>query len=528
MNRRDRRLLAAVIVIAVAAVVALVVLVTRNPHPRTPSGVASDELTKIPVSGASLAAEVITPKGSGPAPLLVIPSSWGDATLNVIHPLGARFAGAGYQVVDYAQRGWGGSSGKADFAGTRTQQDASAVIDWALKHTRGDPKHVGMLGASYGAGISLLTAAHDKRVRAVAALSAWTDVAGAFDQNGTPNVNGLKWLVDRQGHFDSTVLDIQHTLAAAPRDLGALLNSISPSRSPDHYLAELNRNRPAIMIANEFEDSILNPMPIVGFFDRLTTPKRLEFAKGDHGAATRAAFYGGDSPTVDDAQAWLDHYLRGTANSIAQQQPILLRDISTSKLHAFARWPGPSDDTRIALGTPALTGRDTGSTWQGTLQAGQNSAADFTASEARLVAGIHQYQLPTVQVSELSRNALVWNAPVATRTTQINGTPSVHLQLGSASGTLSVFAYLYDVGSNGTGTLLDMAPYSATGLVPGTAKAVTFDMAPTSWTLPAGHHLMLVLDGADVRYQSLPADGTTMTVSSTAADPAALTVPVTS
>jgi predicted acyl esterase len=99
----------------------------------------------------------------------------------------------------------------------------------------------------------------------------------------------------------------------------------------------------------------------------------------------------------------------------------------------------------------------------------------------------------------------------------------VHLTLASAARAATVFAYLYDVAPDGAGTLLDMAPYSATGLT--TSRAVTFDMQPTSYTVPAGHRIALVVDAADPRYPSLAPRGTTLTVSSSSADPAALTLP---
>lgn len=522
MPSRERQLLAAVIAIALAAVIAIVVLATGGGTPTNKPKVPRAQFVSIPVKDAKLAAEVISPKSTANAPLLVIPGSWGDKSVSTSELLGARFAQAGYQVVTYAQRGWGGSTGKADFAGTKTQQDASQVITWALKHTHADPKRVGMLGLSYGAGMSLLTAAHDKRVRAVVALSTWTDVTGAFVQNNTPNVLSLKWLLvgpNRNGHFDATVSKLQHTLLNSPKDLETQLRSIASVRSPDTYLADLNRNRPAIMLANSFEDSILSPSPLIGFFDRLTTPKRLEFARGDHGAPElNAVYYAAPSPTLDDAQAWLDHYLRGVANGADQQPPILLRDIDTDTAHTFAKWP--THAVPIQLGAPG--GSPTERDWQGTVHEGTNSAADYGPSQ---FVDSQQYKVPTVDESALTgSSALVWNTPTATGETHINGTPTVHLQLGSSSGPLTIYAYLYDVGTDGTGSLIDMAPYS--GTAGGGTTSVTFGMQPTSWTEPAGHHLALVIDGADARYQSLASDGTTITVASSSVDPAVITIPV--
>jgi putative CocE/NonD family hydrolase len=391
------------------------------------------------------------------------------------------------------------------------------VLSWALTHTRADPQRIGMLGMSYGAGIALLTAAHDKRVRAVVATSSWADMAGALDFNDTPSTAALQLLLGGSRSYDATVRRLRDALAGAPQSLASILRGMSPARSADSYLAELNRNKPAIMLANAFEDSILSPGQLVPFFNRLTGPKRLELAEGDHGGPEFPSLLGGSSATIDDAVAWLDHYVRGVANGIDKRQPILLRAIGTSQARGFSAWPKAAD--RVALGRPGSTDRS--AAWTATLQAGADSAA--TNGPAQFARGAN-YQPQQLVLAALDRHrALVWTGDRLATSTSLNGTPTVHLTLASAARAATVFAYLYDVAPDGAGTLLDMAPYSATGLT--TSRAVTFDMQPTSYTVPAGHRIALVVDAADPRYPSLAPRGTTLTVSSSSADPAALTLP---
>ena len=53
-------------------------------------------------------------------------------------------------------------------------------------------------------------------------------------------------------------------------------------------IGALNKNRPAIMMANGYQDSIFGPQQLVDFFAGLTTPKRLQLAPGlaiDHKTA---------------------------------------------------------------------------------------------------------------------------------------------------------------------------------------------------------------------------------------------------
>jgi hypothetical protein len=77
-----------------------------------------------------------------------------------------------------------------------------------------------------------------------------------------------------------------------------------------------------------------------------------------------------------------------------------------------------------------------------------------------------------------------------------------------------LFSYLYDVNSSGSATLMTYAPATVS---PGKA-AIT--LRPLSWTLAAGHHLVLVVDTADTNFRSVESAGSTVTLSS----PASLSV----
>lgn len=515
-------LAAAVVVVATVAVVVFV-----DEDPTASQGAAPRATTtSIRVDGVSLSAEIITPAGTGRVPLLVMPASWGaDATM--YHLLGESFARAGYQVVAYAQRGWRGSTGEVDMAGAQTQRDASGVIDWALAHTRADPRHIGMLGISYGAGISLLTAAHDKRVRAVVSLSTWTDLVAALDQNDTPNILAMRALVGlhQKAPFDSAVLSLRSTLLDAPARLGAALAVISPERSPQTYLAALNRNDPAIMISNGFEDSIFDPAQLVPFFNSLTTPKRLELGPGDHTGPALAALGGETSPAVSDARMWLDHYLRGVNNGIDSRPPIVLRDIRTGQEHAFTHWPVATASSRSYLPQPGDAGTRRATTWTAVLHEGVDSPAD--AGPPRYEPS-SRYRPPTAELASIRPDrALFWAGPTLRAATTIAGSPSLRLNISSSATSATLFAYLYDIEADGVATLLGATPFSLSGMPRGHRQPVTISLQPTSYTIPAGHRLGLVIDAADPRYQSLAPSGTQITISSSVSSPAWLALPPT-
>lgn len=153
--------------------------------------------------GTKLSATVFQPalKAGESAPLVVHTHGWGG--WRVTGPDG--FYGqqmmsgraalkawkAGYWVVSYDQRGWGGSDGRIEMMNPQFEvQDASAVIDWAAAHLPrlmmdgpNDPR-VGMLGESYGGAVQLLASAQDPRIDAIVPIATWYDLADALAPDG--------------------------------------------------------------------------------------------------------------------------------------------------------------------------------------------------------------------------------------------------------------------------------------------------------------------------------------------------------
>jgi dienelactone hydrolase len=148
--------------------------------------------------GFQLGAYVSVPTGhgSGPFPLIVMPSSWGISYIEYVGQANV-LANDGYIVVSYSSRGFdtfcaiNPSCGYIDIAGPLTVGDVSTVIDWALAHTPADPNNIGVSGISYGAGTGLLAAEHDPRIKAVAAMSGWANLGASLDANQTPSAQVL-------------------------------------------------------------------------------------------------------------------------------------------------------------------------------------------------------------------------------------------------------------------------------------------------------------------------------------------------
>src|SRR5262249_52786393 len=101
---------------------------------------------------------------------------------------------------------------------------------------------------------------------------------------------------------------------------------------------------------------------------------------------------------------------------------------------------------------------------------------------------------------------------------------STTLNIAASSRTATLFFYLYDVSADGTGSLINMQPYTATNLR-SVAVPHTIPLQPTAYSVPAGDHLVLVVDTVDPRYLSLTPPGTTITVASNKQHPSSFSAP---
>jgi putative CocE/NonD family hydrolase len=501
------------LVLGVAAVLALTaVLVVHFRQSNGPSA-GSDVAVSIPASGGiSLSAEAISPAGSGPFPLVVMPASWGSPAREY-RTVGAAFAAAGFEVVAYAQRGFQGSGGSVDLAGPQTQRDASTVIDWALKNTHADPSRIGMFGVSYGGGISLLAAAHDPRIKAVVATSAWTDLAGALVPQDTPNAQGLGWMFQSPrvvAALDPQLRQVADDVHSQPLTAGALLQQMSRVRSVDSLVADLNRNHTAIMIANAFEDSLLDPTPLAAFFDKLRTPKRLQLATGDHGGPELPGLlFDRPVPTITDAGKWLDHYLNHISNGIGGPDRVVLEDGATGASHSFTSWPAA--DRTLQLGTPGIGTSMTGSaatSWSRSVISGTDSGVSTPVPQ---IYTSDRYQPSTIAVGSIrTAHAYIWSGAPTAGSELVTGTPALRFTVSSSAPHVTLYAYLYDVQPSGRATLMTYAPATVS------SGAASMTLRPLCWTVAGGHHLMLVVDTVDKRYASAEPAGTAISLSSPA------------
>ncbi|WP_448333572.1 CocE/NonD family hydrolase [Streptomyces sp. DSM 41534] len=474
--------------------------------------------------GVRLAANVVAPSNadtSGRLPLVVLPTSWSLPQVEYLAQA-KKLAQAGYVVLTYNTRGFWQSGGRIETAGPPDIADASRVIDWALANTPADPDHIGMAGLSYGAGIGLLAAGADPRIKAVVAMSGWADLVGSIYSGRTQHaqaaglLGGAGELTGRPSEELRQILeDFFGSNLAKEQDLIAW----GKKRSPATYLDRINANGAAIMLGNSWGDSIFPPNSYADFFDKLTGPKRLELRPGDHATAELTGLLGLPNTAWNHARQWLDRYLKGERNGIDTEQPVQLMSRTAADGDDYEGYPSwsavPSGQRRVPLTTTEK------------ITANHDSGAN--AGTVLLSGALDQFLKipPLVSIPLLSRShAAVWQTGAFAREQRVRGTVKLHTTVTGDRSDGTAVAYLYDVGPLGVGKLITNAPFTFHDRAPGTPFGVDLELFSTAYDVPAGHRLALVVDTVDPLYIEHNPDGAHLTFSSPDADPSYLTVPV--
>lgn len=380
----------------------------------------------------------------------MLPTSWGFPQAEYLAQA-QKLADSGYVVLSYNVRGFWQSGGEIEVAGAPDLADASKVIDWALANTPADAARVGMAGVSYGAGISLLAAAHDKRIRAVAALSGWADLIGSIYSGRTQHVQAAA-LLDGAGAITGRrspeLRQIFDRFYASDLSQEQNLIDWGERRSAVTYLDRLNAGKPAVMLANAWSDSVFPANQYASFYEKLTGPKRLQLRPGDHATPELTGLFGLPNDVWKDTGRWFDHYLRGVDNGVDREQPVQLESRSGGGYEGYPDWKSvAATDRKIALA---------GST---TIHTNVDSGAD---GGIVLLSGLMDQVTklpPMASVPLLPRRwAAVWQSERYAAPQRVRGTARLHTTLTPTAESGTFVAYLYDVGPLGIGKLVTHAP----------------------------------------------------------------------
>ncbi len=491
-------------------------LLNQGVFPTSGDYTTDDELNITAFDGVNLTANIFVPTNlQGLAPAIIFINSW---SLNEYEYLQQAndLAKKGYIVLSYTTRGFGKSGGLIDTVGPNDINDFSTVIDHLLAHYPVDPQAIGAGGISYGSGISLIGAAQDSRIKAVAAMSSWGDIAEALYGQQTPRLVWTELLIllgDLTGNPDPILA--QHWDALKNQNLSEIPSVLewAYKRSPIHYVDKLNANGTAVYMAKAYGDNLFQPNSLLDMFGQLNGPKHVDVVPGTHATAELLpSLVGiGDNIIWENVYKWFDLHLKGEQNNMATAKPLQMKIKFQDTFEGFDDFPisSTSDEKfylhpRSFLDTGDLErypyqswfGKDnTINAWAGTL---------FTTQIPLLSQLLEQLNIPIfADVSAASDvRSIHFDSGYLGSKMKIRGTPSVTLQIQPKHNQAQLVAYLYDMDLLGTGKLITHGVITLPQAISGKKITVDFDLVTTAYDIPRGHRLVLAIDTKDPQYKS--------------------------
>ncbi|PXX68630.1 X-Pro dipeptidyl-peptidase-like protein [Nocardia tenerifensis] len=448
-------------------------------------------------------------------PVVILPAGLTKIGWKMYYGAIVRLLLRGYAIVAYSERGLGDSTGQLTVAGPEDITDAREVIDWTLgqDNLRADPGNIGMLGLSYGSGISQLTALADPRVKAVVALSTWADLGEALYDNSTRHMKAARELAEVSTEPSAGLTKVLENFEKN-ENIDEVL-TWARDRSPAHKPAVEGHYAPTFF-TTYWHETIFPANQLLDYIDRYPGPKRVDSAVGDHGAVdVLGTATGIPQRTPDAGYAWFDRHLRGIDNGI-DRDGIL----HTETMHTFAistapdvaTWSktpqrlflvAPTDEEADGLLEPTQPTSYLQSFQAGTQQVQMTSALIFGGWRERFGFPDHQ-SLAAVK----RREAAVWKIPsLFTEAQHIAGIPTMRLTVTPPDKTITLITYLFD--HNPAADTLTLITHAATTLdtLEPAPTDITFRLQAADYHVPADHQLVLITDTRDPLYD----DGHTIT-----------------
>ncbi|WP_226664586.1 alpha/beta fold hydrolase [Microbulbifer aggregans] len=482
-------------------------LLTSLPSQADPTFIADLDITSF--DGTEIDANLYIPDTQAPTsgyPTVLFTNSW-VLDKNQYLAQAKALAEHGYLVMSYSTRGFGASGGTVDVTGANTVADARVLIDWLEANY--PVGNLGLAGISYGAGTSLVVAAADPRVDAVAALSGWSDIVEGLYPNETVNLVWGTLLTLTAFNLDPYVDTIWSNLRSGT-DIDSVYNFAAP-RSALSYVDALNTNGTAVLMSNNFADYLFKPNSMTQLYSLLDGPKKLMLNPGTH--AIGEILGGNEGHIWATSFRWFDHYLKGEANGIDSEPKVDMAVRISNKQEQFDDFPVTDKSTRYYL-HPRLsyfnnasmeTDTYSGWGWNNEFHGGADTKA---GTGIPLLSDILEGFGVPVYTDMKGINgyyAIEYNSPLHWSSFRIRGTPTLDMWIVPSKPEVQLQVHLYDTDALGWGRLITHAPYTLRNATVGQAQKVSLELFTTSYDVPAGHVVTLAIDTEGSIYQK-PAD----------------------
>ena len=504
--------------------VVLLLALLAGPAPAQEPAYEAIPATVTMSDGVALDATLYLPASISPArlPLIVRHHGGGsnkDSPFDVKYALKAVETGR-FAALMYSVRGHGGSGGLFDFFGPRTTQDFSEMLDWvAANHgARVDTENVGAAGYSQGGGESLLPAAHDERVKALAVGNTFADLNHALNPNDCFKFSFATGIF--LAAYTSTASRVDDSLAlrwgaqfySDSEDVGTpLLPSTTDdlhARSPLTYVEELALRQVPVFWTNAWEDQLFpadHPELILPLLAEAGAPVHYWFASGGHAADI------GKSLEEEEAReaamlAWFEQFLLGEHRGFSNDAQVDYwqrtggdpRTPGEWEHFKASAWPIPEAhavsyyphaDGTLSADAPA-PGGETATLVNDAASA--NVANDALVHEvADRVPGMGAV-LDGVPESENPLDTITYTSAPLTQALNVVGAPAVTVTQQSSHVTVQqLSAKVWDVGEAGAQLIWRGASSGPHG------SEVAFKLWPNAHRFEPGHRIVLTISSVD-------------------------------
>ncbi|SBS77792.1 X-Pro dipeptidyl-peptidase domain protein [uncultured Mycobacterium sp.] len=400
---------------------------------------------------------------------------------------------AGYNVVTWDPRGEYSSGGTLQIDSPDYEaRDMQAIISWLATQPEvaldGDPANldpkIGMVGASYGGGIQLVTAAIDHRVDAIVPTIAWNSLntslykAQSFKSGwGTILAAALVLTLARTNPkiLPATIYgDLTGMLTQADQDLLAERGPGFPGNLIDQITTPTMFVEGTVDTLFTLQEADANAQILL---DNGVATKMLWFC-GGHGVCSNDLFNTGGTLIEKRTIEWLDRYVKGD-DSVPTGPQFEWVDQRGQRLSSASYDLTPSDPVVASSANPRVL-----------------HLVPFLGAGGLL--GV----LPIG--SSRAINALNLTTPAVTTTTYVVGAPQLSFAYSGTGSGNHLYAQLVD---NSTGQVLGNQVTPILVTLDGTERTVNVPLEMVAQTLKPGQKVTLQLFSSSASYRAVGALG---------------------
>lgn len=251
--------------------------------------------------GTQLKGWFYTPaEGSAPFPCIIMTHGLTGQIVHGLHAFAERFAQAGFAVLAYDHRGWGGSGGepRQETNPFLQMQDGRDAITYVGLRPDVDSSRIGLWGTSYSGGVALTIAAADRRIRCVVALVPVVTGSGMLkrlvgEMNMDAHLRDLYAARDAEARGEG----IQYRQATSYKETLAWFEKADPDKVWDNRITTVSHDMtfefepgdsihrisptPLLMIIADHDTRVCTDLQLEAY-SRALEPKRLVMIQGGH------------------------------------------------------------------------------------------------------------------------------------------------------------------------------------------------------------------------------------------------------